>query len=215
MLHNKELVIHRDKTYYHLSKRLLDIFLGAALLMLSAPIFLLAAILIRIESPGNAFFIQERVGLRGKPFKMIKLRGMFIDARQRFPDMYEYNNNHGLDFHFHIQHDPRVTKVGAFTRRTSIDELPNFINVVLGDMSLVGPRPEIPEVLSLYGSHSDKYLSVKPGITCLSKCTGRDALTKMETIKLDFDYIDNRSLKLDMQILWKTFVGVVLRRDVH
>jgi lipopolysaccharide/colanic/teichoic acid biosynthesis glycosyltransferase len=215
MLHNKELIIHRDRIYYHFIKRLLDIFLGTALLILSAPIFLLAAIFIRIESPGNAFFIQERVGLRGRPFKMIKLRGMFVDARQRFPDMYEYNNSHGLDFHFHIQHDPRVTKVGSFTRRTSIDELPNFINVVLGDMSLVGPRPEIPEVLSLYGSHSDKYLSVKPGITCLSKCTGRDVLTKMETIKLDFDYIDRRSLKLDMQILWKTFVGVVLRRDVH
>ena len=140
---------------------------------------------------------------------------MYVDSRQRYPDMYEYNDKHNLDFYFHIAHDPRVTKLGAFTRRTSIDELPNFINVILGDMSLVGPRPEIPEMLSLYGSHAEKYLSVKPGITCASKCNGRDTLTHMETIKLDLDYIANRSFLLDTKILWKTLVSVVLRKDVH
>lgn len=200
---------------YRTVKRFLDVSLGSVLLLISAPIFLIAAILIRLESPGNPFFIQERIGLLGKPFRMIKLRGMFVDARQRFPDMYEYGNKQDLDFYFHIQHDPRVTKVGSFTRRTSIDELPNFINVVLGDMSLVGPRPEIPEVISLYGSHAKKYLSVKPGITCLSKCTGRDVLTKMETIKLDLDYINNQSIILDIKILWRTFINVVCRKDVH
>lgn len=200
---------------YIVAKRALDMVVGSLLLLISTPIFLLAALFIKLESPGSPFFIQERVGLRGRPFKMIKLRGMYIDARQRFPDMYEYSNKRDLDFYFHIEHDPRVTKVGSFTRRTSIDELPNFINVVLGDMSLVGPRPEIPEVIALYGSYADKYLSVKPGVTCLSKCTGRDSLTKMETIKLDMDYIARRSFWLDLKICWKTFLGVVLRRDVH
>lgn len=200
---------------YRFFKRLKDFCLGIILLIASAPIFLIAAVLVRLESRGNPFFIQERVGLRGKPFKMIKLRGMYVDSRQRFPEMYEYSDKTNLDFHFHIAHDPRVTKVGSFIRRTSIDELPNFINVVLGDMSLVGPRPEIPEVVSLYGCYAEKYLSVKPGVTCASKCTGRDALTKMETIKLDLDYIDNRSILLDTKILWRTFLNVVCRKDVH
>lgn len=200
---------------YHFLKRLMDLFFGTLFLIVSAPIFLIAAIFVRLESKGNPFFIQERIGLRGKPFKMIKLRGMFVDARQRFPDMYEYSDKNNLDFHFHTAHDPRVTRVGSFTRRTSIDELPNFINVVLGDMSLVGPRPEIPEVISLYGAFANKYLSVKPGITCASKCTGRDTLTKMETIKLDLQYIESQSIFLDIKILWRTFLGVVLRRDVH
>ncbi len=204
-----------ERLGYKFVKRLLDISLGSTLLLVSAPIFLIAAILIRLETPGNAFFIQKRIGLRGKPFRIIKLRGMFVDARQRFPDLYKYNNNYELNFFFHVKNDPRITKMGSFVRRTSIDELPNFINVVFGDMSLVGPRPEIPELVSLYGLHEKKYLSVKPGITCLSKCTGRDVLTKMETIKFDLDYIDRRSLFLDFQILWKTFVAVVLRRDVH
>lgn len=205
----------RKSFSYCILKRLIDLFLAMLLLLVSTPIFLIAAVFIRLESKGNPFFIQERVGLRGKSFKMIKLRGMFVDARQRFPDMYEYSDKNNLDFHFHTAHDPRVTKVGSFTRLTSIDELPNFINVVLGDMSLVGPRPEIPEVISLYGSFAEQYLSVKPGITCASKCTGRDSLTKMETIKLDLEYIENQSIILDMKILWRTFWGVVLRKDVH
>lgn len=200
---------------YRILKRSNDLLVGSLLLVASAPIFLTAAVFIRLESPGNPFFIQERIGLRGKKFKMIKLRGMYVDARQRFPDMYEYGNKDDLDFYFHTAQDPRVTRVGSFTRRTSIDELPNFINVVLGDMSLVGPRPEIPEVILLYGSFAEKYLSVKPGITCISKCTGRDALTKMETIKLDLAYTENQSVVLDIKILWATFVNVVFRKNVH
>lgn len=206
---------NNNSASYLILKRLIDLLLGIPLLIIATPIFLIAALLIRLESPGSPFFIQKRIGLDGKPFKMIKLRGMFVDARQRFPEMYEYSKNQDLNFHFHVAHDPRVTKVGSFTRRTSIDELPNFINVVLGQMSLVGPRPEIPEVIALYGEYADKYLSVKPGITCTSKCTGRDALTKIETIKLDIDYIEHRSISLDIEILWRTFKNVVLRKDVH
>jgi lipopolysaccharide/colanic/teichoic acid biosynthesis glycosyltransferase len=139
---------------------------------------------------------------------------MFIDARTRFASYYDYSKKQNLDFCFHHEIDPRVTRAGSFIRKTSIDELPNLWNVVLGDMTLVGPRPEIPEVLALYGTYRDEYLSVKPGVTCLSKCTGRDRLTKRETIEFDIDYIRKRSFSLDVKILWRTILQVLLIRDV-
>lgn len=202
-------------TVYKISKRTIDVCLGSILLVFSLPIILIAAIAIAIESPGSPFFVQTRLGENGRPFRILKLRGMYRDAKERFPDLYDYSRQRDLDFYFHYADDPRVTRVGKFTRKTSIDELPNFWNVVAGQMSLVGPRPEIPEVLELYGSHRDEYLSVKPGITCTSKCTGRDRLTKRETIQLDLDYVRNRSIRMDFKILWRTFSGVALRRDVH
>jgi lipopolysaccharide/colanic/teichoic acid biosynthesis glycosyltransferase len=183
-------------------------------LIIAIPLILVAAAAIRIETPGSPFFIQTRLGRNGKPFRICKLRGMYTDARIRFPSYYDYSAKRDLDFCFHHEEDPRVTRAGMFIRKTSIDELPNLWNVVLGDMSLVGPRPEIPEVLALYGSDRREYLSVKPGVTCLSKVTGRDRLTKRETIDFDIKYIRERSFGLDLTILWQTFRGVVLRRDV-
>ena len=199
---------------YEPVKRTFDFFAGLVLLLIATPIILLAALLIRLETKGSPFFIQTRLGKNGRPFKIVKLRGMFIDARTRFASYYDYSKHRDLEFCFHHEEDPRVTRAGRLIRKTSIDELPNLWNVVCGDMSLVGPRPEIPEVLALYGPYRDDYLSVKPGVTSLSKVTGRDRLTKKETINFDLDYIRRRSFKLDMQILWRTFTSVVLRRDV-
>jgi lipopolysaccharide/colanic/teichoic acid biosynthesis glycosyltransferase len=199
---------------YEPVKRAYDLVLGLVLLIIAAPIILIAAAAIRLESHGSPFFVQTRLGKNGRPFKIFKLRGMFEDARVRFPSYYDYSKKQNLDFCFHHEEDPRVTRAGKFIRKTSIDELPNLWNVVLGDMSLVGPRPEIPEVLALYGDYREEYLSVKPGVTCLSKCTGRDRLTKRETIEFDIDYIRRRGFLVDVQILWRTFRGVVLRRDV-
>jgi lipopolysaccharide/colanic/teichoic acid biosynthesis glycosyltransferase len=199
---------------YAVSKRAFDLVLGSALLVIAVPIISVAAVAIRVNTPGSPFFVQTRLGTNGKPFKIFKLRGMYIDARARFPTFYDYSAKQDLEFCFHHEEDPRVTRAGKFIRKTSIDELPNLWNVVMGDMSLVGPRPEIPEVLALYGGYRDEYLAVKPGVTCLSKCTGRDRLTKRETIEFDLDYIRRRSFVLDAKILWKTFRGVVLRRDV-
>jgi lipopolysaccharide/colanic/teichoic acid biosynthesis glycosyltransferase len=139
---------------------------------------------------------------------------MYIDAKQRFPHLYEYSQYGNLNFLFHYEEDPRVTGVGAFLRRASIDELPNFLNVVLGDMSLVGPRPEVPELIAIYGKYRDEYLSVKPGVTCLSKISGRDHLTKEQSIQLDLGYIRTRSFKLDWHILWITAKSVLLRKNV-
>jgi lipopolysaccharide/colanic/teichoic acid biosynthesis glycosyltransferase len=184
------------------------------LLMIAIPIILIAALAIRIETPGSPFFIQRRLGKNGKPFRICKLRGMYRDAKIRFPSYYDYTNKPNLDFYFHLEEDPRVTRAGKFIRRTSIDELPNLWNVILGDMSLVGPRPEIPEVMALYGQYRHEYLSVKPGVTCLSKCTGRDRLTKRETIDFDIAYIRQHGFLTDMKVLWRTFRGVVLRQDV-
>ena len=199
---------------YLVTKRVFDLTIGLVLLVVAIPIVLIAALAIRINTPGSPFFFQTRLGKNGKPFKIFKLRGMYIDARARFPEYYDYSKKRDLEFCFHHEADPRVTRAGQFIRKTSIDELPNLWNVVKGDMSLVGPRPEIPEVLALYGAYRDEYLSVKPGITCFSKCTGRDTLTKRETIEFDLDYIRRRSFGFDFRILWKTFRSVILRRDV-
>ncbi len=199
---------------YRFAKRSMDLLLGCVFLVLSLPLVVVAAIVIRLESPGSPLFFQRRLGMNGKPFYIFKLRGMYVDARERFPHLYDYSSKSDLDFHFHEESDPRVTRVGRYTRKMSIDELPNFWNVVVGDMSLVGPRPEIPEVLELYGAHRDEYLSVKPGITCLSKCTGRDKLTKRESIELDIQYIHERGFIQDLHILCRTAFGVVLRRNV-
>lgn len=199
---------------YLFAKRTLDLMLGSILLIVAFPIVMVAAIAIRLDTHGSPFFFQTRLGKHGKPFKIFKLRGMYTDARDRFPSYYDYSGKRDLEFCFHHEHDPRVTRAGRVLRQTSIDELPNLWNVVKGDVSLVGPRPEIPEVLALYGSYRDEYLSVKPGITCLSKITGRDRLTKRETIELDLDYIRRRSFSTDLGILWRTFTSVVLRRDV-
>jgi lipopolysaccharide/colanic/teichoic acid biosynthesis glycosyltransferase len=202
------------RSVYESSKRAFDLLLGSVLLIVALPLILAAAAAIRLETCGSPFFIQTRLGKNGRPFRICKLRGMYADARIRFPDYYDYSTKRDLDFCFHHEEDPRVTRAGKFIRKTSIDELPNLWNVVLGDMSLVGPRPEIPEVLALYGPDRPEYLSVKPGVTCLSKCTGRDRLTKRETIDFDIKYIRERSFALDLSILWRTFRGVVLRRDV-
>ena len=182
--------------------------------LFSLPLILLAALAIRLETPGSPFFFQTRLGLRGKPFRIFKLRGMYIDARQRFPYLYDYSRHQGLDFYFHHQVDPRLTRVGSFIRSLSIDELPNFWNVLAGDMRLVGPRPEIPEVLDLYGDYRNEYLSVEPGITCLSKISGRDRLTKRETIEMDLEYVRKAGIALDLKIIWRTFLSVVVRKDV-
>jgi lipopolysaccharide/colanic/teichoic acid biosynthesis glycosyltransferase len=199
---------------YESVKRVFDLLLGSVLLVISIPIILIAAAAIRFDTPGSPFFIQTRLGKDGRPFRICKLRGMYADARARFPSYYDYSSKPDLEFCFHHEEDPRVTRAGLLLRRTSIDELPNLWNVVLGDMSLVGPRPEIPEVMALYGPYRREYLSIKPGVTCLSKCTGRDRLTKRETIEYDIEYIRKRGFGLDISILWRTFRGVMLRRDV-
>ncbi len=210
----KNFNIKKINFVYRASKRIIDIIGGLIGLIFSSPIILYTIFKIKKESPGPAIFRQERIGIGGKPFTIYKLRGMYIDSKERFPHLYDYSDKKNLDFYFHETNDPRVTNIGKFIRKTSIDELPNFFNVLIGNMSLVGPRPEIKEVLVLYGDHKDKYLSVKPGITCNSKAYLRDVLTKEETLKLDLNYIDNMSLMVDLKLIFQTIKSVILRKNV-
>ena len=197
-------------------RRVLDIVIALAVLCLMLPILAVVMIAIRRDSPGPVIFRQQRVGQGGRLFTLYKLRGMYVDARERWPALYayRYQPEELLELRFHQEHDPRVTRVGRFIRHLSIDELPNLWNVLKGDMSLVGPRPEIPEMLPYYGEAAALILSLKPGVTSLPKVTGRDGLTVMETLALDLKYIEERSLWLDLKIMAATLGTVLLRRGI-
>ena len=176
------------------SRRAFDVAFSVFVLVLTAPLLALAVVALRLESPGAAIFRQRRMGLNGRVFELVKLRGMYVDAPVRFPEYYKYENYpEASALYFHQDGDPRVTRVARILRRYSIDELPNFWNVLRGDMSVVGPRPEIPELTHLYGPHLDLLLSVRPGVTSPAKASGRDGLSLEENLALDLEYIENRS----------------------
>lgn len=189
-------------------KRFVDIIGGIVGTVLSFPIILIVAIPLKIESPGPLIFKQQRVGKNGRIFNIYKLRSMYQDAEQRKKALMEQNK---MDGHmFKMDNDPRITKVGKFIRKTSIDELPQFWNVLKGDMSLVGTRPPTVDEFEKYESHHKRRLSMKPGITGKWQVSGRSDIQDFEeVVKLDCEYIDEWSPFLDIQILFKT-VGVVL-----
>lgn len=197
-------------------KDVMDRALAAAGLLLVSPVLAAVALAVKLDSRGPAFFRQTRIGRGGRPFTFWKFRGMHVDARQRFPELYDYSYSaeEVQTLRFHPDGDPRVTRVGRFIRRTSLDELPNLLNVVLGDMSLVGPRPEIPELMPYYGRSARSVLSVKPGITSLAKLIGRDNITFQETLELDLRYVRERSLRTDLGILLGTVLMVTTGRNV-
>lgn len=191
-------------------KRLMDIVGALVGLIISVPIIAVTAIPLKLESPGPLFFRQKRVGLNGRTFYICKLRSMYMDAEQRKKDLMAQNKMQGLMFK--MDDDPRITKVGKFIRRTSIDELPQFWNILKGDMSLVGTRPPTLDEYEQYDSHHKRRLSMKPGLTGLWQVSGRSNIQNFEeVVKLDVAYIDNWSLGLDVRILVKT-IGVVFRR---
>jgi lipopolysaccharide/colanic/teichoic acid biosynthesis glycosyltransferase len=179
-------------------RRLLDIVLSAVALLLSAPLLLAAVIAIKLESRGPAFYRQRRSGLHGEPFDMLKLRTM-VDGAEHIGAGLAVNVN-----------DSRITRVGALLRRTSLDELPNLLNVLRGEMSLVGPRPTLPAQVAQYTSRQRERLSVKPGITGWAQVNGRASLPWSERIELDLHYVEHRSLLLDLRILART-PALVLR----
>ena len=193
-----------------------DRVLAAVGLLVISPLLLVIAIAIALESKGSPLFMRTRIGRNGRRFTFYKFRGMYTDAQERFPERYDYNYSKEEigDLHFHSEVDPRVTKTGAFLRRTSLDELPNLINVVLGDMSLVGPRPEIPELISYYGQAANEILSIKPGVTSLAKLKGRDHFDFQETLEIDLEYVRTRSLAKDWKILIATVVLVMTGQNI-
>ena len=195
-------------------KRAIDIVGSAVGLILSVPIIAITAIPLKLESPGPLFFKQKRVGLNGRIFSIYKLRSMYIDAEERKKELMEQNKMQGLMFK--MDDDPRITKVGKFIRKTSIDELPQFWNVFCGQMSLVGTRPPTLDEYRQYESHHKRRLSMKPGITGMWQVSGRSNIQNFEdVVRMDVDYIDNWSLWLDVKILFKTVAVVFAGRGAE
>lgn len=190
-------------------KRLLDLVGGMVMLMLAGPIMLIAAIAIRLESKGPIFFKQIRAGRNGRKFTMYKFRSMVVDAEAKKAALAHLNEMSGPVFK--IKSDPRITKVGHFIRRTSIDELPQVFNILLGDMSLVGPRPPLPAEVEQYQPWQRRRLSVKPGLTGLWQVSGRNNVDFEEWMALDLRYIDDWSLWLDLKILLRTVPAVIFK----
>jgi lipopolysaccharide/colanic/teichoic acid biosynthesis glycosyltransferase len=192
-----------------LAKRLLDIFASIAGLILFSPVLLLASILIRLDSPGKAIFSQERIGENGKPFRIYKLRTMLVDAQQKLQQVLEQNNIQLDQPAFKIPHDQRVTRVGRFLRRWSLDEVPQFWNILRGEMSLVGPRPEESWVVALYNDYQRQRLAVKPGLTGPMQVSGRGDLDLESRLAVELDYIQHYTFWLDLKIIWKS-LGVII-----
>jgi exopolysaccharide biosynthesis polyprenyl glycosylphosphotransferase len=189
------------------AKTALDKVLGGALLAFAAPIIGAAAVAVRLTSAGPAFYRQTRVGVDGRTFTLWKLRSMYLDADERRDAYLALTDRDGPMFK--MRTDPRVTPVGRFLRRFSIDELPQLLNVVTGDMSLVGPRPPLEAEVAVYADHVQRRLHVRPGLTGLWQVSGRADLSWEESVRLDLRYVDNWSLAMDLLILWKTFRAVV------
>jgi len=184
-----------------------DKLVALAGLALALPLFLMIALAIKLDDRGPVLFRQVRVGKGGETFPVYKFRSMVTDAEQRRAELAGRNEQDGPLFK--IRNDPRVTRVGRLLRRWSLDELPQLLNVVAGDMSLVGPRPALPEEAAVYGEYVRRRLAVKPGMTGLWQVNGRSDLSWEESVRLDLRYVENWSLMLDLQILWKTWAAVL------
>ena len=198
-------------TFYLIVKRTIDI-LGALIgLVLLSPIFLIVAIAIKLDSKGPIIFGHTRKGLHGKDIKVYKFRTMYENSQEIFNN---FTKEQKEEFYknFKLENDPRVTKIGDFLRRTSIDELPQLINILNGSMSIVGPRPIVQKEIDLYGDYANKLFSVVPGLTGYWQANGRSDTTYEERIKMDMYYIDNRGFWLDFKIIIKTF-GSVLKGE--
>ena len=204
-------VLAKESILYSVTKRLIDIVGSLCGIILLSPLFLIVAILIKLEDPkGKVFFSQERNGKYPKTFKMYKFRSMVHNAEELLKDLMDRNEQTGPVFK--INDDPRITKVGKFIRKTSIDELPQLFNVLKGDMSLVGPRPAIPREVEQYNSYQMQRLAVKPGLTCIWQVSGRNNIGFDEWVEMDIEYIKTRNLWLDIKLIFKT-VGVLFGDD--
>jgi exopolysaccharide biosynthesis polyprenyl glycosylphosphotransferase len=194
-------------------KRGTDIITSALAIVVLSPLLLAVALLVRITSRGPVFYVQRRVGRDGDPFRMVKFRSMYRDAHDRRDEHGDQNMHQGPIFK--IRNDPRVTPVGRAIRRLSIDELPQFFNVLMGNMSLVGPRPPLPEEFLDYTDRERQRLLVKPGVTCIWQVSGRSDIDFHTWIDMDLEYIESWSLRLDLKLLAKTVPAVLTGRGAY
>ncbi len=203
----------RRRPMYDASKRAIDIVLAFGAVIALAPLLLVFAVLIKLDSPGPVFFRQERLGRWARPFTMLKFRSMYCREVDVAPELLAMNESSGPLFK--LRHDPRVTRTGRFIRKTSIDELPQLLNVLMGQMSLVGPRPPMARELAGYSEVQRLRLRVMPGITGPWQVNGRSSLPFEEMVRLDLRYIEQRSLLNDAVLLLKTVPTVLLRRGAY
>lgn len=215
---NKVLEKPQRKTFnemtYSFLKRTVDITASATALLLLSPVFLVTSLAIKNDSKGPAMFTQKRIGKDGKLFEIYKFRTMVPDADKKLFELLEKDEEAAKEYKLNkkLKNDPRITKLGAFLRKTSIDELPQLINVLKGDMSLVGPRPYLPREIDDMGNYYDTIIESKPGITGLWQVSGRSNTTFEDRLEFDMEYNENKGFFYDMGLLTKT-VGVVLNKD--
>ncbi len=196
------------------AKRLLDILVSTVVLVVTMPFWIVIMLFIYFDSKGPVIFKQTRIGLNGQVFTIYKFRTMVQNAEQFFRPK-DIDSGELDNFVFQQKEDPRITRSGRFLRKTSLDELPQLINIFIGNMSLVGPRPEVPDIVSLYTSEQRKRLSVLPGVTGLAQINGRSELNLGQTIAHDLDYVYNWNIWLDLKILWKTIFVVLKGKDAY
>ena len=193
-------ILVRTNRYYLFIKRGVDILGSIIGLILAFPIMIIVMILIKLEDPkGPIFFKQIRSGMNGSTFEMYKFRSMYVDAEDRLEELMHLNEQSGPVFK--ITNDTRITRIGKFIRKTSLDELPQLLNVLKGDMSIVGPRPALPRETIQYTPYQMQRLLVKPGITCIWQVSGRNNIEFEEWVELDLEYIQKRSVLLDMKLI--------------
>jgi len=200
---------------YCWAKRTFDVVFSLAVLIVTIPLWLVVAALVGATSPGPVFFRQPRVGRNGRAFTVLKFRSMCTDAEARLKDLGLYDTYVATGYKLPVADECRVTRVGRFLRKTSIDELPQLLNVLRGEMSLVGPRPVVPAELNSYGDLAHCYLAVMPGITGLWQVSGRSHIRFPERAHLDRDYFHRRSLRFDLLILARTPVAVIRGNGAH
>ncbi|MCD9023680.1 sugar transferase [Cohnella silvisoli] len=206
--------VRRMGVHQELPKRMLDIILASIGIIVFSPVYLLVALAIKWDDPkGKIFFQQTRVGRNGKPFQMYKFRSMVSNANQILDELLHLNEINGAMFK--MKNDPRITRVGRFIRRTSLDELPQFINVLKGNMSMVGPRPPLPQEVENYSAYDRQRLQVVPGCTGLWQVSGRSAIDFKAMVELDLKYMKERSIWFDIKLIFLTIIVMIRSKDAY
>jgi len=208
-----------DKTFnyknaYGVIKRSLDVTLSVIALIILSPIFLIIAAIIKLDSKGPVFFIHKRIGKDGKEIGIYKFRSMVQNAEDMIAEFTEEQKKEFRE-NYKLQDDPRVTKIGKILRKTSLDELPQILNILKGDLSIIGPRPVIKRELEKYENNKEKFLSVKPGLTGFWAANGRSDTTYSERVQMELYYIDHMSLKMDIKIFFKTIISVIKKEGAR
>jgi len=206
--------VKEEKNVYKILKRTVDIIGSLLGLILLSPIFLILSIVVKADSPGPIFFAHKRLGYNGDLIRIYKFRTMVINAEELLNNL-SPEQKEEFAKNFKLENDPRITKVGNFLRKSSLDELPQLLNILKGELSIVGPRPIVEKELKNYGIYGEKLLSVKPGLTGNWQANGRSDTTYEERVEMDMQYIDNRSIFMDIKIIFKTFSAVIKKQGAR